>query len=191
MKFKYFNYLVPILVLHVLALFGRLISFPDNTQNLGRGKPSVLNTQIQRSEQIAVKAKKVFTKNLPSQKKIEDQKVISEDSSTTPVPSGNVQGQADIKNQYFADLKAHIEQHKHYPIMSRRLGQTGRVVVAFTLHGDGSFTNIHVHQSCPFERLNVAALDAVKRVGRFRPIPKEINTGFLDIQVPIEYQTVN
>lgn len=190
MNFRYFNYLFPVLILHGLALLSQPFLLSRNGQKSGKNYPSVLKTQIDHSQERTFESPKIVSKE--SSKKLKDDQPQNHSNTTNSATNTSDKGvEADLKNQYFSDLKAHIEQHKHYPMISRRLGQTGRVVVAFTLHEDGTLTNIHLHQSCPFERLNVAALDAVKSVGKFKPIPKEIGDQFLDIQVPMEYQSVN
>ena len=43
-------------------------------------------------------------------------------------------GKFDIVSLYKAELRAEIDKNKSYPAMSKRLGQTGTVLEAFTLH---------------------------------------------------------
>lgn len=95
--------------------------------------------------------------------------------------------QADLKTIYKAELRARIEEHKSYPSVSRRMGQTGTVVVAFTLLADGKITNIRLDTPLEFEKLNLAALEAVKKVDRFKPIPKELGETKMDIKVPVKF----
>jgi len=177
--------------MHLVALFGRPFTMSQDSIAAGTKKRATFTAQIKSSSFHPVLAKKAVTQKKSLVTSTSNPKTSSVEpvQSTSEATLGNLG--VDLKKDYFEDLKAHIEQHKHYPMMSRKLGQTGKVVVAFTLLGDGSFINIHLHQSCPFERLNLAALDAVKSVGRFRPIPKELGEKFMDIQVPIEYQSIN
>ena len=74
--------------------------------------------------------------------------------------------------------------------MSRRLGQTGTVVIAFTLLEDGNIVDIRIEKPSQYERLNVSALDAVKKVERFKPIPKEVGEIRMDIKVPVKFVTI-
>lgn len=55
-----------------------------------------------------------------------------------------------------------------YPSMSRRLGETGRSVVRVLVGADGSAKNVRLQRSSGFDRLDQAALDAVRR-WRFVP----------------------
>jgi len=104
--------------------------------------------------------------------------------------SGNGKGKYNILDLYKAELRAKIDQNKYYPTMSRRLGQTGTVVVAFTLLEDGNIVNVRIDKPSQFERLNVSALDAVKKVERFKPIPKEAGDNKMDIKVPVKFVTI-
>jgi TonB family protein len=104
--------------------------------------------------------------------------------------SGNGKGKYNILDLYKAELRATIDKNKYYPTMSRRLGQTGTVVIAFTLLEDGNIVNVRIDKPSQFERLNVSALDAVKKVERFKPIPKEAGDNKMDIKVPVKFVTI-
>lgn len=97
---------------------------------------------------------------------------------------------ADLKTIYKTELRSRIEENKFYPVAARRLGQTGTVVVAFTLLTDGSITNVRIETPSGISRLDSAGLEAVKKVGKFKAIPSEIGADPLDMSVPIKFQTI-
>ncbi len=102
----------------------------------------------------------------------------------------SAQGTTDKLAVYKAELRAVIDQNKYYPPTSRRLGHTGTVVVAFTLLPDGHIIDVRLEQPSRYDRLNESALDAVKKVQKFRPIPKELADGKMDIKVPVKFITI-
>ncbi len=102
----------------------------------------------------------------------------------------NANGKNDIATLYKAELRARIDQNKSYPPLSRRLGQTGTVIVAFTLLEDGNIINIRIDKPSRYERLNDSAMNAVKKVERFKPIPKELGTAEMDVKVPVKFVTI-
>ncbi len=102
--------------------------------------------------------------------------------------SGNAR--ADLRTLFHTELRARIEANKAYPAMSRRLGHTGMVVVAFTLLEDGNIINLRIEKPSPYDRLNESALEAVKKVQKFRPIPKELGEAKMDIKVPVKFVTI-
>jgi TonB family protein len=97
---------------------------------------------------------------------------------------------ANARALFKAELRSAIERNKSYPSMSRRLGQTGTVVVAFTLEEDGKITDVRVETPSRFERLNESALEAVKKVEKFRPIPSEWGEEKISLSVPVKFLTI-
>jgi TonB family protein len=102
----------------------------------------------------------------------------------------NGKGTKDPRTIYKAELRSRIDKNKFYPLMSRRLGQTGVVVVAFTLLEDGTITDVRVESPSSHEPLNDSALEAVKKVGRFKPIPKEFQQAKIDMSIPVNFLTI-
>lgn len=97
---------------------------------------------------------------------------------------------ADLKTIYKAELRQRIDQNKFYPLAARRLGQTGIVIVAFTLQIDGSIMNVRIDRSSGNSRLDTAGIEAVNKVGKFKAIPSEFGPGPMDMSVPIKFQTI-
>lgn len=50
-----------------------------------------------------------------------------------------------------------------YPVLSRRLGEEGRVVLRVLVHADGTPADVTVHKSSGHARLDEAALEAVRQ----------------------------
>lgn len=111
-----------------------------------------------------------------------DEEVAS--SSASEVSSEQA---ASLRDQYKAELRAKIEENKFYPATAKRLGQSGTVIVAFTLLEDGHIIDLRLDTPSRFESLNVAALEAVRKVHVFRPIPRELNEARMDVKVPLKF----
>lgn len=95
-----------------------------------------------------------------------------------------------MREMYKAELRSRIEENKFYPAIARRMGQTGVVIVAFTLLEDGNIINIRIDKPSPYERLNQAGVEAVKKVQRFKPIPDELGLKEMDVKVPVKFVTI-
>lgn len=115
---------------------------------------------------------------------------ISQAGTASGTSDGMGTGNGTLRLSYKAELRAKIDENKFYPVMSKRLGQTGIVVVAFTLLEDGNIVNVRIDKPSPFERLNLAGLEAVKKIERFKPIPKELGAKTMDIKVPVKFFTI-
>lgn len=188
---RFLTHLSSILGLHLLIIFGWSFSQSDIVTkalpHLGavslklRVATQVLIPQP-KVEAVVVPKPKLMAKAAPKIRPVE-----------TPLPTENTAPaaqHADIKSQYHAELRARIDENKFYPPLSRRLGQKGLVIVAFTLLEDGNIINVRIDSPSSFERLNESALEAVKKVGKFRPIPQELGESKMDIKVPVKFFTI-
>lgn len=155
--------------------------------NLG---PSVLKLELAR--QILLPETKVVKKVEKSLPKIEEEAPAAPvtPAVTSPVSSVSSEAKANIRELYKAELRARIEENKYYPPLSRRLGQMGTVIVAFTLLEDGHIIDLRIDTPSRYESLNNSALDAVKKVHVFKPIPKELGESRMDIKVPVKFVTI-
>ncbi len=150
------------------------------------------------AQQKVVKSSTVVKKAVPqvSEEVVQSAPVIegaqaSDGGAVGALGTGSVHGTiTDLKSIYKSELRAKIDQNKFYPLMSKRLGQTGVVVVAFTLLEDGNIINVRIDKASQFEPLNASALEAVKKVKFFKPIPKELNTDKFDLKIPVQFVTI-
>lgn len=102
--------------------------------------------------------------------------------------AGTAAGTGGSIGDFTSQLRAALESEKEYPAVARARHQTGRVSVGFTLRKeDGLFVNIHFVQISDYERLNRSAIETVKRVARFKPVPDEVSKGDWNVVVPLEF----
>lgn len=199
---RFSPYFIGVLLLHVIVIFGG-IRFSQNLNQLSSlSKPTqtfklqVASTvrptppQPVVSKKVIKEVAKTQTPKKVQETPVEAKKVSDEVVKETVISSTSTQHINDLRSLYKAQLRSKIEENKHYPPMSRRLGQEGTVVVAFTLLKDGHIIDITLDTPSPFERLNASALEAVKKVKRFLPIPDELGEKKMDIKVPIKFFTI-
>ncbi|XOB62711.1 energy transducer TonB [Campylobacterota bacterium DY0563] len=96
-----------------------------------------------------------------------------------------------IENEYLSKLRALIEKNKSYPKRAKRLKQEGKVLISFEILKDGTIKKINLKDPSRFKRLNNAALDLLKKINRFQPIPKELEKSSWIIDIPISYNIYN
>lgn len=139
---------------------------------------------------------------------IKTEKVTETATVSPPVPDGKtagslagtsdkgaLEGREGVANgievspeqRYLYEIKKLLERRKRYPVMARKMGQTGRVMMRFTLAQDGSLVASEVLEKAPYEILNQAAHDLVKGIHGMKPFPHEIQRTSWSITVPIEY----
>ncbi len=92
-----------------------------------------------------------------------------------------------IKAAYLISVREKIEKNKYYPRSAKKLRQTGKVELKFTILKDGSIKGVEVVSACRYGRLNRAALKTLERIGNFDPLPDAFETEELTLKVPIDY----
>ena len=93
-----------------------------------------------------------------------------------------------LERQYEQSIRQRIEQKKLYPRLAKRMRKQGVVRIAFTINRNGSFSKLRIVQSSGVKSLDKAALQAVKKVGRFPAIPAGIRKSVLSYIIPISYR---
>ncbi|EXJ16207.1 energy transducer TonB [Imhoffiella purpurea] len=88
---------------------------------------------------------------------------------------------------YLAALQRAIARQQRYPTSARRRQQTGVATVAFVLQADGRIGGIRIAKGSGHGSLDQASLDALRRLGRFKPIPPEVGRTSWPLRVPIRF----
>ncbi|ADO44647.1 TonB family protein [Hydrogenobacter thermophilus TK-6] len=77
-----------------------------------------------------------------------------------------------------------VQKHISYPLIARKMGWEGRVVVCFLLRSDGRVENVHVEKSSGYEILDKSAVSTVQKVsGLFPKPPVDVL-----VRLPINYK---
>lgn len=105
--------------------------------------------------------------------------------------AAGMMAKGELQQVYLSELRAKLEELKHYPLQARRLGQTGSVEVAFQVRQDGVIENARIVRGSPFKRLNESALATIENLKKFRPLPKELSNSALTVTLPIHYSIRN
>ncbi|AYJ80439.1 hypothetical protein AN286_09690 [Aliarcobacter cryaerophilus ATCC 43158] len=100
----------------------------------------------------------------------------------------NQQKNQNLENEYLAKVKEKIEKNKVYPKVSKRLNQTGKVLISFDILKDGKVINVKIINKSKFEKLDEASIELITNIGFFEAIPNELNKTVWNIQIPINYQ---
>lgn len=92
-----------------------------------------------------------------------------------------------LESEYLSGLQRAIARNRFYPPEARREDVKGVVMVSFTVQGDGRLGDIRVARGSGFEALDGAAVEALRRLGRYRPIPDGIGRSRWAVRVPIVF----
>ncbi|MCW8963281.1 MAG: TonB family protein [Gammaproteobacteria bacterium] len=103
-------------------------------------------------------------------------------------PASKTGEQDRIRERYIQELQKKIIAHKYYPKRAHRRHIEGRVEVGFVVLADGEINDIRLAVSSGEGVLDKAALEALRRAGRFAPLPKELGLRSWAFVVPIDYR---
>lgn len=105
-----------------------------------------------------------------------------------PAASAPVQIPTTAHAAYLAILRGMIDQNKEYPLMARKGGMEGTVLVRFILHRDGTLKNAAVMRSSGRSLLDKAAVQSITRINRFPPVPETIRGSEVTFDLPVAYK---
>ncbi len=88
---------------------------------------------------------------------------------------------------YFTSIKRAIEVVWEYPEPALRHGLQGKLVLEFTILGNGNLEGTRLIRSSGFSVLDQEALRAVRAASPFHPIPPWIDKTRLDVTASFEY----
>jgi len=105
-----------------------------------------------------------------------------------PVTEQKVDFYKIVMNEYQRRVRNKIEQAKRYPLFARRNEIEGIVKVQFTILSNGNVENIKVLKSSKTKILDESIYNTIKSVLPFPPLPKELNTDHLQLQIEIVFK---
>lgn len=90
-------------------------------------------------------------------------------------------------DDYKAQVRAWLEQHKTYPRRAKIARMQGEAVVNFTIAADGRVLSTHLTASTGYEILDSATMQAVRASSPFPPFPQDLPKNNMNISVPFAY----
>ncbi|MCL4188853.1 MAG: TonB family protein, partial [Rhodobacteraceae bacterium] len=96
----------------------------------------------------------------------------AEGAAGSAAAPGPATGDPALIARWGAGIRAAVERHKRYPDAARRAGSEGRVALSLTVTRDGRLAALALATSSGDPALDAAALDAVRRAGRFPAAPQ-------------------
>lgn len=85
-------------------------------------------------------------------------------------------------------LRRLLTDQAPYPTLARRRGWEGEVLVGFRIDGNGTIENVRVAQGSGYPSLDMAAIRAVRRLGRVPNVARWLPEGEVTLQMPVVYK---
>ncbi len=100
---------------------------------------------------------------------------------------GSSRERAQAEGAYLAELQRAIKRQQRYPEAARHRGAAGTTTLTFVLQADGRIDRVQVARSAGDTELDQAAVEAINRLGRFKPIPSVIGRDSWTLRIPIRF----
>jgi protein TonB len=94
----------------------------------------------------------------------------------------------DIENRYLAELRDAILDQRRYPQRARRLMQEGTVTISFLLLANGEIKEVSLEKSSGHRLLDNAAIQSLKRLKKFKPIPEELQRESWGMSIGLKFR---
>lgn len=101
--------------------------------------------------------------------------------------AGKAPQTATLRERYLQLVRTRIEENRRYPLVARKQGQEGQVLVRFVIAPDGGLKEVKLGESCGNWSLDEAALAAVRAAEPFPAPPNEVFPGPAAMQIVIAF----
>ena len=162
-------------VVNLIELPGSIV--PEITQ---KNVKTILKKK-KTKKKVTATAKNTLPSKLKEQTNESSEEVTQEGSDITD------EELAAVKLSYTQELKFFLERNKKYPRPARRMRQSGIVKLKVNISQSGQFSNVVILSPAPFSSLNTAAVELFKKLGKFKPLPKDYK-GNNEFIIPIAYK---
>jgi protein TonB len=123
------------------------------------------------------------------------EKKLARAATAPPQPggaTGNVAGKAAVGSLTVTPVNQEFAYDYYYAQIQSRIegswtrspvGNDARAVISFTIHGDGSISDLRVRESSGFDTYDLAALRAVQNAAPFAPLPRAYTVNHTSLEV--------
>jgi protein TonB len=92
-----------------------------------------------------------------------------------------------LEKKFLAGLRRAIAKKRRYPTSARRVGKTGTATVYFVLDRNGRIRDARLDKSSGSSILDRSAVDTLRRLARYKPIPESLGRSRWPLRVPIRF----
>lgn len=93
-----------------------------------------------------------------------------------------------LRNKVLHQVKTNFSNYFYYPMLARRNGWQGHVLLGFAVEADGAITHAHVAHGSGFPLLDESALAALQQVRNLPNSTSWLNGSRIELKLPVEYR---
>lgn len=109
-------------------------------------------------------------------------------SSTAASAAAMEANQAAVRKEVRTLLLKDLARRFNYPLIARRRGWQGRVLLSITVRSNGTLARVHVTQSSGFDILDRSAVNTLRSVGQLADASPSLRGQSLELLLPVVYR---
>lgn len=94
----------------------------------------------------------------------------------------------EIRDRVLSKIRNDLQQYFVYPLLARRQGWQGEVLLGFSVEANGMIRNIHVAAGSGYAILDTSAVDALSRVQHLYEVSDWLQGERLDMEMPVIFR---
>lgn len=94
----------------------------------------------------------------------------------------------EVRDRVLSKIRSNLQQYFVYPLLARRQGWQGKVLLGFSVEADGMIRNIHVAAGSGYTILDTSAVDALSRVHNLYELSEWMQGERLDMEIPVIFR---
>jgi len=170
----------------------RPLQFLERSAAGNKDQPDKPNAEEEEKRRAATDERTVSEKEAKK-----DDLVVDSESNTDSIasvasvasPERRISSAGGKEEEYKSKVFSAIVAASYFPRKAVQEGKFGETVVAFTIHRDGSLTDLRIARRSGSDILDEAAVKIVEKASRsFPAIPEEVHEESLSYQIPIVFK---
>lgn len=109
-------------------------------------------------------------------------------ASKAPADATVAGSQVGVRKQVRMLLLKDLARRFTYPLIARRRGWQGRVLLSITIRSNGTLARVHVTQSSGFDILDRSAVNTLRSVGQLADATPPLGGQSLELLLPVVYR---
>lgn len=93
-----------------------------------------------------------------------------------------------MRSRVLQRVHSDFTHYFYYPLLARRNGWQGHVLLGFAVEADGAITHAHVARGSGYRILDESALAALQQVQSLPQTTHWLNGGRIELKLPVEYR---
>ena len=109
-------------------------------------------------------------------------------ATNAPVRDTSTANNTEAKAQVLSRVREDFDQHFYYPMLARRHGWQGQVLLGFSVAANGRIHGVHVQRGSGYPILDESAQAALNRIPQLHQVQRWLQGNSMQLQLSVVYR---